>query len=71
MRLITAHKILIASAVAFFAFLALLEMRNFAATGSLTDLATGVLGLGVAVGFGLYLRTLLARGRPTPNGTAP
>jgi hypothetical protein len=67
MRLITAHKILIGSAVALFAFLALFGMRNFAATGSFTDLATGVLGLGVAVGFGLYLRTVVARGRQTPG----
>ena len=67
MRLITAHKVLIGSAVALFAFLALVGMRNFAATGSFTDLATGVLGLGVAVGFGLYLRTVLARGRQTPG----
>lgn len=63
MRLITAHKILIASAVAFFAFFALLEMRRFAVSGSLADLAAGVLGLGVAVGFGLYLRTVFARAR--------
>ena len=63
MRLMTAHKILIASAVAFFAFFALFEMRSFAATGSIADLASGVLGLGVAVGFGFYLRTVFTRGR--------
>jgi hypothetical protein len=67
MRLVTAHKILIASTVALAAFLALFGMRNFAATGNFTDLATGVLGLGAAVGFGLYLRTVLARGRQTPG----
>ena len=59
----TAHKILIASAVAFFAFFALFEMRSFAVTGSVGDLASGVVGLGVAVGFGLYLRTVFTRGR--------
>ncbi len=61
MRLITAHKILIGSAVVFFAFFALLEMRSFRVTGSLVDLASGVLGLAVAVGFALYLRTVFAR----------
>jgi len=61
MRLITAHKILIASAVAFFAFFALFEMRSYAVTGSLADLASGVFALGVAVGFGLYLRTVFMR----------
>lgn len=64
MRLITAHKILIASAVVFFAFFAVLEMRSFAVNGSFVDLAGGVLGLAVAVGFGLYLRTVFARTEP-------
>jgi len=63
MRLLTAHKILIASAVVFFAFFGLFEMRSFAATGGLTDLASGAFGLGVAVGFALYLRTVFTRGR--------
>jgi len=61
MRLLTAHKILIGSAVAFFAFFALFEMRSFATTGNLADLASGVVGLAAAVGFGLYLRTVFAR----------
>jgi hypothetical protein len=63
MRLMTAHKILIASAVVLFAFFGLFEIRSFAATGSLTDLASGVFGLAVAVGFGLYLRTVFTRRR--------
>ena len=61
MRLLTAHKILIASAVAFFAFFAVVEVRSFAATGSIGDLASGVFALGVAVGFGLYLRSVFPR----------
>ena len=68
MRLITAHKILIASAIVFFAFFAFLELRSFAATGSLADLGTSVAGLGVAIGFGLYLRTVFARQRHDPGG---
>jgi len=63
MRLITAHKILIASAVAFFAFFAVFELRAFAATGSAGALASAALGLAAAVGFGVYLRTVFARGR--------
>ena len=63
MRLITAHKILISSAVALFAFFALVEMRGFAATGSLANLVSGVAALGVAIGFGFYLRTVFARQR--------
>jgi hypothetical protein len=63
MRLITAHKILIASTVAFFLFFAGFELRNYAASGSLTDLASGLFGLAVAVGFALYLRTVLAKAR--------
>jgi hypothetical protein len=63
MRLITAHKILIGSAVVFFALFGLFEMRNFAASGSLADLGSGVFGFAVAVGFGLYLRTVFAHGR--------
>ena len=67
MRLLTAHKILIVSAVVFFAFFGLFEMRNFAATGSFADLGSGVFGFSVAVGFGLYLRALFARAkRNTP-----
>lgn len=63
MSLLTAHKILIGTAVVFFACFGLFEMRNFAATASLTNLAGGVFGLAAAVGFGLYLRTVFARGR--------
>ena len=63
MRLITAHKILIGTTVVFFTFFAYLEMRGFAATGSLADLGAGVAGLAVAIGFGLYLRTVFVRAR--------
>jgi hypothetical protein len=67
MRLITAHKILIGSAVAFFAFFALFELRAYAASGSLTDLLSGIFGLAVAVGFAVYLRRLWTR--PVPGGS--
>jgi hypothetical protein len=61
MRLITAHKILIGSAVAFFLFFAVFELRSYASSGTLADLASGIFGLAVAVGFGLYLRTVFAK----------
>ena len=63
MRLITAHKILIASAVAFFLFFAVFELRSYADSGTFGDLASGIFGLAVAVGFALYFRRLRA---PTP-----
>ena len=71
MRLLTAHKILIGSAVVFFMFFALFEMRSFAATGSLADLASGVVGLAAAVGFGLYLRTVFERARQEERRPRP
>jgi uncharacterized membrane protein (GlpM family) len=64
MRLITAHKILIGSAVAFFSFFALIELRAYASSGALTDLASSIFGLVVAVGFAVYLRRLWTRAAP-------
>ncbi len=61
MRLITAHRILIATAVVFFSFFALFELRGYAATGGLTDLAGAALGVAAAVAFALYLRTVWRR----------
>jgi len=61
MRLMTAHKILIGSAVVFFAFFALFEARRYAASGSLRDLASGVFAFAVAVGFAVYLRSVFNR----------
>ena len=61
MRLITAHRILISSAVAFFAFFALSELRGYAATGSFTDLAGAAFGVAAAVAFALYLRIIWRR----------
>lgn len=63
MRLITAHKVLIGSAVALFLFFAVFQLRSYASSGSLADLASAVLGFVVAVAFALYLRTVFAKGR--------
>ena len=63
MRLITAHKILIGSAIAFFIFFAGFEARAYAAGGTVANLAAGVAGLAAAVGFAVYLRALIVRQR--------
>lgn len=58
MKLITAHKILIGSAVVFFVFFALWEARQFAATANGWAVVRGILYFVVAVGFGVYLKNL-------------
>ena len=58
MTLLTAHKILIATAVVFFFGFGLWELRNyFAAENPWAMLRAGIYLL-VAAGFGFYLRTL-------------
>lgn len=63
MRLITAHKILIGSAVLFFFGFGLFELRAYTASHSLGDLASGIFGLVAALGFGVYLRNVYVRSR--------
>lgn len=58
MRLITAHRILIGSAVAFFLFFAFLELHSYAATGAGSDLIGGVFGVVATAALALYMRTL-------------
>lgn len=58
MKLITAHKILIASATVFFLFFALWEFRNYSAAGESWSLGRSLLYLLVAVGFGVYFKNL-------------
>lgn len=58
MTLLTAHKILISTAVLFFFGFALWELRNYFDTGDLWAIFRGFLYLLVAVGFGFYLRSL-------------
>jgi drug/metabolite transporter (DMT)-like permease len=58
MKLITAHKILIASATIFFVFFALWEWRNYSATGEDWAAFRSVLYFIVAVGFGIYFKNL-------------
>jgi hypothetical protein len=63
MRLITAHKILIGSAAAFFVFFAVVELRSYQQGGGLGDLLSAAFGLAVAAAFALYLRALWGRQR--------
>ena len=58
MTLITAHKILISTAVVFFFGFALWELRNYFDTENLWAVLRSFLYLSVSVGFGLYLKTL-------------
>ena len=58
MRLITAHKILIGTSVAFFIYFSGWELTSYLNAGAGWALARSVLYLGVAVGFAVYFRTL-------------
>lgn len=58
MKLITAHKILIASATIFFVFFALWELRRYSNGNEFWALARGVLYFMVALGFGFYFKNL-------------
>ena len=61
MTLLTAHKILIASAVALFVFYGASELRNYA-NGDASGLLRAVASGGVAVGLAVYLRWVWRRG---------
>ncbi len=58
MSLLTAHKILISTAVVFFFGFALWEFRNYFSMGNLWALFRSVLYFLVSVGFALYLKSL-------------
>jgi len=58
MKLITEHKILIASSTVFFLFFALWELRNYSASGETWAMGRSLLYLLVAIGFGIYFKNL-------------
>jgi hypothetical protein len=58
MRLITAHKILIASATLFFVFFATWELRRFFDSADSWAMGRSALYFIVAMGFGVYLMNL-------------
>jgi hypothetical protein len=61
MRLITAHKILISTAVALSLLMSVRAAVLFASGGAASDLIFAVVGLALAVALALYLRTLWRR----------
>lgn len=58
MTLLTAHKILITTAVVFFLGFALWEARNYWASDNLWALLRSLIYILVSVGFGVYLTSL-------------
>jgi hypothetical protein len=58
MRLLTAHKILIATAAVFFFFFGLWELRNYSNAADEWAIVRGVLYLLVGVGFAVYFQNL-------------
>ena len=58
MKLITAHKILIASATVFFVFFALWEANRYSNNKDTWAMVRSVLYFVVALGFGIYLKNL-------------
>ena len=62
MSLLTAHKILIASAIALFFLYAGWEVDNFVGSGDGWALPRAVAAAIAAIGFGVYLRSVWRRG---------
>jgi len=65
-RLITAHRILIAAGIACFVFYAGVQLRQFVREGAGMALAQAIVSAAIAGGFVVYYRTLKRRweGRP-------
>jgi hypothetical protein len=57
-KLITAHRILIAAGIAFFLFYALLQARLYLARDSGGALVQAVVAVAIAIGLIVYYRTL-------------
>lgn len=61
MSLITAHRILIGTAVGLFLFYAAFELRAYLGGSGTGALLRSLASLAVAIGWALYLRTVKAR----------
>ncbi|MBI1847080.1 MAG: hypothetical protein HYR86_08945 [Candidatus Rokubacteria bacterium] len=61
MRLITAHRILIGAAIAFFAFFAAVQLRLYLRSAGTAALVETVVSAAVAVGLVVYYRSLARR----------
>lgn len=64
MTLLTAHRILIGTAVAFFIYYGLWEFAGWRVTGAAGGIVRGAVSLAGAGGLGWYFLTLRQRGRP-------
>ncbi len=58
MRLLTAHRILIGAAIAFFVLYGILRGRVYLRTGTTAELVQAIVAFAVAAGLLLYFRTL-------------
>lgn len=58
MKLITAHKILIATAAVFFIFFGFGELRQYSNTGDLWSVLRSVLYFLAGIGFGIYFKNI-------------
>jgi hypothetical protein len=65
-RLITAHRILIGAAIAFFLLYAALQLRHGLAPNGTASLVQAIVSLVIAVGLVVYYRSLRRRW-PTPG----
>jgi len=61
MKLMTAHRILIGSSIAFFLFFAFLQARDFMSGGGATNLAAALVAIAVTAALVVYFRTLRNR----------
>jgi ABC-type transport system involved in cytochrome c biogenesis permease subunit len=62
-RLITAHRILIICAIAFFVVYAVIKTQKYLASGDTFDIVQAVVALLVALGFRWYFRSLARWGK--------
>jgi hypothetical protein len=63
LKLITAHRILIGAAIAFFVLYAALQLRQYARVLAVASLVQAVVAVVVAIGLVLYYRTLSRWGK--------
>ena len=63
MRLITAHRILIVAAMAFFVLYAVLRGRMYLARGETGDLVQALVALAIVLGLQWYFRSLARWGK--------
>ena len=66
MSLLTAHKILISSAILMFALYSAAELRNYG-NGDASALLRSLVAVAAAVGLGVYLRRVWQRNRRSSN----